>query len=87
MNKAMMDSNTLIDIQRGKHKKMALHASLYFQHFKRYTISIMTITEMVVGFQKLGDEPSLQQFLETLPAFEVMPLTVNAACAEILAKG
>lgn len=79
MNKAIMDSTTLIDIQRGKHKRLVARATVYFKRYKKYTISIAGLIEMVVGFQTVGDEKSLQQFLQNTSELEVMPLTQNAA--------
>jgi tRNA(fMet)-specific endonuclease VapC len=45
----------------------------------RFTISCITVLEVVAGWHRLQREDRVQQFLSQLPSFEVLVLDVDAA--------
>ena len=51
---------------------MTSKAIAYLTVFGRYTISVVTILEVVKGWHKLGREDKIQQFFEQIAVAEVL---------------
>jgi tRNA(fMet)-specific endonuclease VapC len=51
----------------------------YRAAFGRYTISVITVMEIVKGFHKLQREDRIEQFLAGLPTVEVLTLDLRSA--------
>ena len=64
---------------KGKNQIVAQCATEYRRQFGRYTISVVTITEMVKGFQKLGHADRVESLLTAISTEEVLPLELEAA--------
>jgi tRNA(fMet)-specific endonuclease VapC len=58
---------------------VARNAATYRQHFGCYTISAVTVAEMVKGFQKMGREDRIQTLIAGLAAEEILPLDYDGA--------
>jgi tRNA(fMet)-specific endonuclease VapC len=54
-------------------------AEEYLRLHGRFTISCITVLEVVAGWHRLQRENRVQEFLEQLPDFEVLPLDTEAA--------
>jgi predicted nucleic acid-binding protein len=81
MNKALLDTDALSEILKGKNQNITRRSTEYLGQFERLTISTIMVMEIVKGFQKVGRENKLQQFLGGLAALEVLPLTTEVAVA------
>ncbi|HIE00449.1 MAG TPA: type II toxin-antitoxin system VapC family toxin [Thiotrichaceae bacterium] len=84
MNKSLLDTDTLSEILKGKNAKVRQKADNYLAHFEQYTISIMTITEIIKGFHKVQREEHIERFLSTISTVEI--LTLNLESAELAGR-
>jgi tRNA(fMet)-specific endonuclease VapC len=50
MDRALLDTDTFSEIIKAKNANVLREASEYRQQFGRYTISAVTLTEIVKGF-------------------------------------
>jgi tRNA(fMet)-specific endonuclease VapC len=54
LNKALLDTNTLSEIGKGINPTIASNATAYRLAFGHYTTSVVTVMEIIRGFQGLG---------------------------------
>ena len=81
MNKSLLDTDILSEIGKGIHPNVVRNATAYRNAFGRYTLSVISIMEVVRGFQNKQSVRRLQAFVASLPAMEVLLLTESAATA------
>jgi tRNA(fMet)-specific endonuclease VapC len=79
VNKALLDTDTLSEIGKGKHPTIAANAKTYRRAFGFYSISTITVFEIVRGYQKAQQFQRLRAFTASLATEEVLPLDVAAA--------
>lgn len=79
MDRALLDTDTFSEILKAKNPQVAKNATAYRQQFGSYTISAVTVTELVKGFQKRGREDQIQRLIASLSTEEVLPLDSGAA--------
>lgn len=79
MDKALLDTDIFSEILKGKNRQVAKRATAYRETFARYTISSITVMEIVKGFHKINREDKIQKFLSNLSALEVLTLDVGAS--------
>jgi tRNA(fMet)-specific endonuclease VapC len=72
VNKALLDTDILSEIIKGVDQIVAGNATTYRQAFGRYTLSVVTVMEIVRGFQRNQSLRRLQGFLASLAAEEVL---------------
>ena len=84
MNKSLLDTDILSEISKGIAPNVARNASAYRTAFGRYTISVITIMEVVRGFQKKGSASRLQRFLTSISSEEI--LVFDQAAAELAGR-
>jgi tRNA(fMet)-specific endonuclease VapC len=66
-------------VLKQKHPHVATVARAYHQQFGGYTISTMTILEIIKGFHKVNREAEIQAFLEKIPEADILTLTTKSA--------
>ncbi len=79
MSKALLDTDIFSEIRRTRDHVVVANATAYPAAYSRYTISALTVMEVVLGLHLVHREQQIAQFLETLPALEVLPLDSEAA--------
>lgn len=79
MNKALLDTDMFSEVLKQKHQQVSLTAQQYHREFGRYTISTITILEIVKGFHKVRREEAIQRFLSQLKTAEILTLTPTSA--------
>jgi tRNA(fMet)-specific endonuclease VapC len=79
MNRAILDTDTFSEVLKAKNQNVLQNARAYRTQFDCYTISTVTLTEIVKGFQKRGHEDRIQSFISSLATIEVLPLDRDAA--------
>ncbi len=79
MNKSLLDTDILSEILKGKNLNVIHHAKNYYQQFGQYTISTITVLEIVKGFHKVQRENHIKQFLSTLSDTEVLALNIKSS--------
>jgi len=79
MNQALLDTDIFSEVLKAKNRNVVRNASAYHQQFGRYTVSAVTVTEMVKGFQKKDREDRIQGLVAGLATEEVLHLDLDAA--------
>src|ERR1044071_538700 len=79
MSRALLDTDILSEILKKKDPRVLARAETYFAQEGRYTISCVTVLEVVRGFQRIGSSERLERFLDSLEDAEVLPLDTPAA--------
>ena len=79
MDKALLDTDIFSEVQKGINQRVATRATAYRNAFGCYTISIITVTEIVKGWHKRQREDRIQQFLAALTDVEVLMLDLASA--------
>ena len=79
MNKALLDTDILSEIRKGKNPAIAANARTYRKAFGFYSFSTVTVLEIVRGYQKAQQAQRLNAFMASITAEEVFPLDIAAA--------
>ena len=74
MDRALLDTDMFSEVLKARDQNVVRNARAYRQQFGRYTISAVTVTEMVKGFQKRGREDRIQSLVAGLVSEELLPL-------------
>ena len=73
-NKTLIDTDILSEIRKGKNPQVIAKAIAYKTRFKNYTISVITVSEVIKGWRKLNRNDRIQEFLIDLPQMEILSL-------------
>jgi tRNA(fMet)-specific endonuclease VapC len=79
MRKALLDTDALSEILKGKNDRVRERADAYLVAFPSFTISTVSVLEVVKGFHKKGRDAQLTKFVASLTAMEVLALDIDAA--------
>ena len=79
MNKVLLDTDILSEILKAKNDAVVARAIAYKESFERFTISVITVMEVVKGLHKMGRTDALEKFLNGLQAMEVIPFEQNCS--------
>jgi tRNA(fMet)-specific endonuclease VapC len=72
LNKAILDTDIFSEIIKGVDRTVAAHAKTYRRSFGLYTVSAVTVMEIVQGYQQKQAVRQLHAFLAALPSQEVL---------------
>jgi tRNA(fMet)-specific endonuclease VapC len=72
VNKALLDTGILSEIIKGFDPTVARHAAAYYQAFGQFTLSAVTVMEIVQEFEKNQIARKLQSFMALVAAEEVI---------------
>lgn len=79
MEQVLLDIDIFSEILKQKNEKVLSAAKAYRQMFGCYTISTVTILELVKGFHKIQREDSIQRLPSMLQHIELLTLTATSA--------
>ncbi len=79
MTQAILDTDILSEIIRAKNSHVARIAEAYLKHHSRFTMSAMTLTEMVAGWHKIQDAWRTSTLLTFFERHEILPIRVEEA--------
>ena len=79
MDKVLLDTDIFSEILKGIDANVAAQATAYRVIFGRYTISTITVLEIVKGLHKMQRKDRIQQFLDGLSAIEVLTVSIQSA--------
>lgn len=79
MNKALLDTDILSEIGKGKNPAIVANAQTYRKTFGFYSFSTITALEIVRGYQKSQQSQRFHAFMAIIAAEEVFPLHIPAA--------
>jgi tRNA(fMet)-specific endonuclease VapC len=72
LNRALLDTDILSEIIKGFDQTVAANARTYRRAFGRYTLSAVSVMEIVQGFQRNQSSRRMQAFLALLAGQEVI---------------
>ncbi len=78
MQKTLLDTDTFSEIIKGKNARIRDCAERYRDIFGRFTISTITIVEVVKGLQRLGRQLKIDLLLKSLALEDVVSLDRDA---------
>jgi tRNA(fMet)-specific endonuclease VapC len=79
VNKALLDTDTLSEIGKGKHLGIAAKAKTYRRAFGHYSFSTVTVLEIVRGYQKTQQFQRMNALMASIATEEIFPLDLSAA--------
>lgn len=79
MDKVLLDTDIFSEVLKEKHQQVTVKAKQYYSQFGHYTISTITILEIVKGFHKVKRENDIQRLLTKLRKAEIFTLTTISA--------
>ncbi|MEX2315821.1 MAG: PIN domain-containing protein [Pirellulales bacterium] len=79
MDQALLDTDMFSEVLKAKNANVVRNAMAYRQRYGRYTVSAVTVTEMVKGFHKRGREDRIQGLVAGLATEEVLDLDLSSA--------
>ena len=79
MNKSLLDTDILSEIGKGIDPNIGRNATAYRNSFGRYTLSVISIMEIVRGWQRKQNAPRLQRFLTSIASEEILSFDEPAA--------
>jgi tRNA(fMet)-specific endonuclease VapC len=80
MSRVLLDTDILSEILKGKSAVVAARAGTYLAQHGCFTISAVTVAEIVYGFRRVGRDDRVTQFEASLGTSEVLALDDAAAC-------
>lgn len=79
MDKALLDTDILSEVLKGINPQVLARANVYLEAYDRYTLSVITVMEIVRGWHRLQRNDRIQRFLSTLPTAEVLVVDTPVA--------
>ncbi|MGI2906227.1 type II toxin-antitoxin system VapC family toxin [Tolypothrix sp. VBCCA 56010] len=79
MDKVLLDTDIFSEILKGINQRVAIRASTYRNAFGCYTISTITVLEIVKGWHKRQREDKIQELFIEIAAAEVLTLQLPDA--------
>jgi tRNA(fMet)-specific endonuclease VapC len=79
MEKALLDTDIFSEILKGVDLNVATAASAYRAAFNQYTLSIVSVVEIVKGYHRARREARIQSFLTGLGAVELLSFDLDSA--------
>jgi tRNA(fMet)-specific endonuclease VapC len=79
LNKSLLDTDIFSEITKAANPTVVRHAAAYRKAFSHYTISAVTLMEIIRGYQKKQAFRQLQNFLSATASEEVIPFERPAA--------
>jgi tRNA(fMet)-specific endonuclease VapC len=79
MDKILLDTDIFSEILKQKHEKVVARAEQYHSYFGFYTITTITVLEIIKGFHKVGRENHIVQFLSAISGTEILTLNIKSA--------
>jgi tRNA(fMet)-specific endonuclease VapC len=79
VEKSLLDTDILSEIIKRANPRIIVKANSYLNQFEKYTLSVITVMEIVEGWQKRKEEQRLQQFLTILASQEILSFDLTEA--------
>jgi tRNA(fMet)-specific endonuclease VapC len=84
VSRVQLDTDIFSEVLKGVDRRVVATATAYQAAYGHYTISSITVMEIVKGFHKLQREDRIQRFRAILQAVEV--LVMDAPIAELAGR-
>jgi len=88
MEKALIDTDIWLDIMKGVYLRVREHAEVYWNTFGQFTLSVITVAEVVRGLVKRQQVGALARWRAELEALEILPIdwAVGDLAGELYAR-
>ncbi len=84
MDKALIDTDILSEILKGKNAHVAARANEYTRTVGALSVSVVTMMEVVKGLQKVQRKDVINRFLQA--AYELDIITFDGECAVLAGR-
>ena len=79
MDKSLLDTDILSEVLRARNAAVVEQAVAYKTEHAKFTLSAVTVMEIVKGFHKMGRTEALNRFLEGLQTSEILIFDMGSA--------
>ncbi|HMR09989.1 MAG TPA: PIN domain-containing protein [Polyangiaceae bacterium] len=79
MTRALLDTDILSEIIKGRNETVFARASAYLTEHGRFTTSAVSVAEVIYGLRRVAREDRIVQFEASLDTVEVLPFDDAAA--------
>jgi predicted nucleic acid-binding protein len=79
VNKALLDTDILSEVGKGIDQAVVRNATAYRQAHGVLTLSVISVMEVIQGYQRVGGSARIQAFRNALAAEEVLAFDQDAA--------
>lgn len=79
MEKVLLDTDVFSEITKAKNPAITRKATQYFQEHKRYTLSVITVMEIIEGWHKKQQPQRIEQFQTIFQTQEVLSFSYSAS--------
>lgn len=79
VEKSLLDTDILSEIIKAVNTDILIKAHIYLTQFGKYTISVISVMEIVEGWQKRKQPKRLEKFLNIMTKQEILSLEFNGA--------
>ena len=79
MDKALLDTDIFSHVLKAKDPALVRHAAAYQEEFGAFTVSAVTVMEIVKGFQRVQRDDALERFLRGVAGIQVIPFDTDTA--------
>jgi len=84
MEKALLDTDILSEVMKARSQAVLSRAAAYNEQYDRFTVSAVTVMEIIKGLQRVGRRDALARFVDRGSALEILPF--DAETAEIAGR-
>lgn len=79
VNKALLDTDILSEVGKGIDQNVVRNANTYRQSFRFLTLSVISVMEVIQGYQRVGASNRIQAFRNAIASEEVLLFDQAAA--------
>ena len=79
MNKALLDTDILSEVGKGIDQTVARNATAYRQAYGFLTLSVISVMEIIQGYQRVGGSSRIQAFRNAIASEQVILFDQAAA--------
>ena len=72
MNKALLDTDILSEVGKGIDQVVARNAAAYRQAYGFLTLSVISVMEVIQGYQRVGGSNRIQAFRNAIASEQVL---------------
>ncbi|MFN4034241.1 MAG: PIN domain-containing protein [Fimbriimonadales bacterium] len=78
-SKALLDTDIFSEVLKGRDTVIVMRAQEYLQEYSVFTISAISVMEIICGYQRIGRQDKLEQFLQITNTLEIIPFDRESA--------
>ncbi|OYT72708.1 MAG: VapC toxin family PIN domain ribonuclease [Armatimonadetes bacterium JP3_11] len=88
MEKALIDTDIWLDIMKGVHPRVRERAAIYWDAFGQFTLSVITVAEVVRGLAKRQQAEALARWRGQMESLEILPIdrAIGELAGELYAR-